>query len=353
MTSYFIDGREVPEPFSSFLEPDTSLGLSSRPPVVEAFSEPLSIVQEPVSYFARSSRVRDCGDDSALLIDDDGVVSAVPAETFDDAAVDDDDDFDDFPSFCNNLSVVRPFGSDVLSAITEEDKEDMSSNLSAVPESLDRSFSRSERDDEAELSFDSRNVESAATTPTPGTEVNLPEFDQPNLFTGNGTDESVPNFQLPSSNIFVEPEEDSLDPSFGIDDSQTGRNFLTGFEAEPGEEDVIELGPDLTPFEDVSHISGFSDAIIPNLAETEICVDDISRFYESDAVRLSVLPIDVKPPAEAPNLENSFLNQFESNFWRHDDQVSSLIKLFFSTTDHEQGTLTEGEGSIRLISSLE
>ena len=119
-------------------------------------TEPLAIVQEPVAYSSPrfSRRVKDCDDDSAILIDEDVESELVPAVRVE---IYDEDDFDDdFPSFHNNSSVVRPFGSDVLSAITEEDKDDISSNLSsALTESLDQSFSRSdEKENELETEFE-------------------------------------------------------------------------------------------------------------------------------------------------------------------------------------------------------
>ena len=75
-------------------------------------TEPLAIVTEPVSHSSpRVSRraIRDCDDDSAILIDDvtaDGsdldpdLVPAVRVEIFDDEF----DLEDDFPSFHNNAS---------------------------------------------------------------------------------------------------------------------------------------------------------------------------------------------------------------------------------------------------------
>ena len=110
-------------------EPDSfSTPIFSRRADDLTLTEPLAIVQEPVSYQSPpfSRRVRDCDDDSAILIDEevelepDQLVPAVRVEIYDD--FDDNYDLDDFPSFHNNASVVRPFGSDVLSAITEEDK---------------------------------------------------------------------------------------------------------------------------------------------------------------------------------------------------------------------------------------
>ena len=312
MTSVNLDDQNevVSEPF--LLEPD----LFCITP--ELTSEPLAIAQEPVSYFSRPSRVRDCDDDSALLIDDedDGLVPAVRVET-----VDDLDDLDDFPAFCSNLSVVRPFGSDILSAITEEDKEDMSSNLSAVPESLDRSFSRSERDDEAsvfENSFSKlHSSASAAAAAKPTPEINDEiYFELGHSHSGNDklstatehfgnvefvAEEKIPETEFPFENVstFQSVEAKSAEVTNCFEDVElvAANDVLSSLQ-----NDAIRLEQNnkIVDYDFVVDDDEpvFDDARVPNERFenlSEICVDDVSKFYDSDAAQLSVLPLEVAP----------------------------------------------------------
>jgi hypothetical protein len=103
--------------------------------IVEVKPPPLEILQAPLAK-TDPKRILD-RDDSAIIIDDEpvsfnrsfvdqdsgfneaGLVEAVLVEV---AEFDEEDDYDCFPSFLANADVVRPFGSDVLSAITEEEK---------------------------------------------------------------------------------------------------------------------------------------------------------------------------------------------------------------------------------------
>jgi len=100
----------------------------------------LEILQAPLAI-TDPKRILD-RDDSAIIIDEDPVIYSRPViepdsgfneaglveallvdvADFDEEEDDDDDDYDCFPSFLANAAVVRPFGSDILSAISEEEK---------------------------------------------------------------------------------------------------------------------------------------------------------------------------------------------------------------------------------------
>jgi len=227
-------------------------------------TEPLAIVQEPVAYCSPrfSRRVKDCDDDSAILIDEDVEPDLVPAVRVE---IYDEDDFDDdFPSFHNNSSVVRPFGSDVLSAITEEDKDEISSNLSsALAESLDQSFSRpEEKDNELETEFEessTKNVVEDSTKPVNEFQTNSSQFKT------NGFQHAFQpeNFAQNTSNVENSAHKVSPLHAFRQTRSQMENEFENSINFD-SEEEI------------------FSD---PN----EICVDDIGTFYQND--NLKVLPV--------------------------------------------------------------